>query len=79
MKTPFYLYINKGRKNRIANHIFSGILIRESGAGIESRMSRALDSESIDIEGDINYFLNCLSEDSVYGNCSTVAIIPKKI
>lgn len=40
-------------------------------------MSRIFDSESVDIEGDINYFLNAIISSNQYGSYSIIAVMPK--
>ena len=73
----FYLYIHQTKPENLYSIICQGLKIYEEGGALESTMSRAFDSTSRDIEGDINYFLNALNSDNYYGSCRVVAIIPK--
>jgi len=73
----FYLYIHQTKPENIDSILHHGLRIYEEGGALESTMSRAFDSTSSDIEGDINYFINALNSENYYGSCRVVAIIPK--
>ena len=76
-KEPFFIYCHKTKEYNVNSIIYQGLNIYEKNGGIHSAMSRIFDSESIDIEGDINYFLNAVITSNQYGYFTILALIPK--
>lgn len=74
---PFLIYCHKTKEYNVMPIMFQGLKIYEKNGGIESTMSRIFDSESVDIEGDINYFLNAIISSNQYGSYSIIAVMPK--